>query len=209
MAPARAPVEPESASGRGSAAARRELCVQLCRPRVGGATQLSVRVSQRSFSSGSLILSFKEKTGCDLRPSRSRRPSNGGQDCPGLNYEAALCNADDCPKHYEDFRAQQCQLRNSHFEFQNAKHHWLPYEHPDGEPDERGGGGQTIKVNFLSCVLCPSPPKRSRSAGPFGRSLLLNWSTFAQSVTSEKKQEKPLGSWRGGEAGGGGGGFRR
>ncbi|XP_067377908.1 A disintegrin and metalloproteinase with thrombospondin motifs 3 isoform X1 [Channa argus] len=58
-------------------------------------------------------------------------PSNGGQDCPGVNYEYQLCHTDDCPKHFEDFRAQQCQLRNSHFEFQNAKHHWLPYEHPD------------------------------------------------------------------------------
>ncbi|XP_073323013.1 A disintegrin and metalloproteinase with thrombospondin motifs 3 [Pagrus major] len=58
-------------------------------------------------------------------------PSNGGQDCPGVNYEYQLCNTDDCPKHFEDFRAQQCQLRNSHFEFQNTKHHWLPYEHPD------------------------------------------------------------------------------
>uniref|UniRef100_A0A7N6B192 ADAM metallopeptidase with thrombospondin type 1 motif, 3 n=1 Tax=Anabas testudineus TaxID=64144 RepID=A0A7N6B192_ANATE len=58
-------------------------------------------------------------------------PSNGGQDCPGVNYEYQLCSTDDCPKHFEDFRAQQCQLRNSHFEFQNAKHHWLPYEHPD------------------------------------------------------------------------------
>ncbi|KAK7934481.1 hypothetical protein WMY93_005377 [Mugilogobius chulae] len=58
-------------------------------------------------------------------------PSNGGQDCPGLNYEYQLCHTEDCPKHFEDFRAQQCQLRNSHFEFQNAKHHWLPYEHPD------------------------------------------------------------------------------
>ncbi|RXN03519.1 A disintegrin and metallo ase with thrombospondin motifs 3 [Labeo rohita] len=58
-------------------------------------------------------------------------PSNGGQDCPGVNYEYQLCNIDDCPKHFEDFRAQQCHLRNSHFEYQNAKHHWLPYEHPD------------------------------------------------------------------------------
>lgn len=63
----------------------------------------------------------------------SLRPSNGGQDCPGVNYEYQLCNADDCPKHFEDFRAQQCQLRNSHFEFQSTKHHWLPYEHPDCE----------------------------------------------------------------------------
>ncbi|CAG07772.1 unnamed protein product, partial [Tetraodon nigroviridis] len=58
-------------------------------------------------------------------------PSNGGQDCPGVNYEYQLCHTIDCPKHFEDFRAQQCQLRNSHFEFQNTKHHWLPYEHPD------------------------------------------------------------------------------
>ncbi|XP_031426478.1 A disintegrin and metalloproteinase with thrombospondin motifs 3 isoform X2 [Clupea harengus] len=58
-------------------------------------------------------------------------PAYGGQDCPGVNYEYQLCNTDDCPKHFEDFRAQQCQLRNAHFEFQNTKHHWLPYEHPD------------------------------------------------------------------------------
>lgn len=70
----------------------------------------------------------------DVHPLPPSRPSNGGQDCPGVNYEYQLCNTDDCPKHFEDFRAQQCQLRNSHFEFQNAKHHWLPYEHPDGTP---------------------------------------------------------------------------
>ncbi|XP_066430166.1 A disintegrin and metalloproteinase with thrombospondin motifs 3 isoform X3 [Eleutherodactylus coqui] len=58
-------------------------------------------------------------------------PVNGGQDCPGLNYEYQLCNTEECPKHFEDFRAQQCQQKNSQFEFHNAKHHWLPYEHPD------------------------------------------------------------------------------
>ncbi|XP_072880765.1 A disintegrin and metalloproteinase with thrombospondin motifs 3-like isoform X3 [Hemitrygon akajei] len=57
-------------------------------------------------------------------------PANGGQDCPGLNYEYQLCNKEDCPR-YEDFRAQQCQQRNSYYEYQNTKHHWLPYEHPD------------------------------------------------------------------------------
>ncbi|XP_028824055.1 A disintegrin and metalloproteinase with thrombospondin motifs 3 isoform X3 [Denticeps clupeoides] len=65
------------------------------------------------------------------RQCNSPAPANGGQDCPGVNYGYQLCNMDDCPKHYEDFRAQQCQLRNSHFEFQGGKHHWLPYEHPD------------------------------------------------------------------------------
>ncbi|XP_048854752.1 A disintegrin and metalloproteinase with thrombospondin motifs 3 isoform X2 [Brienomyrus brachyistius] len=58
-------------------------------------------------------------------------PSNGGQDCPGVNFEYQLCNMDDCPKKSEDFRAQQCQKRNLYFKFQNSKHHWLPYEHPD------------------------------------------------------------------------------
>ncbi|XP_060103395.1 A disintegrin and metalloproteinase with thrombospondin motifs 3 [Heteronotia binoei] len=58
-------------------------------------------------------------------------PVNGGQDCAGVNFEYQLCNTDECPKHYEDFRAQQCQQRNSHFEYQSSKHHWLPYEHPD------------------------------------------------------------------------------
>ncbi|XP_076023553.1 A disintegrin and metalloproteinase with thrombospondin motifs 3 isoform X2 [Genypterus blacodes] len=58
-------------------------------------------------------------------------PSYGGQDCTGLNHEYHLCNMEDCPKHFEDFRAQQCQLCNSHFEFQSTKHHWMPYEHPD------------------------------------------------------------------------------
>lgn len=61
------------------------------------------------------------------------RPINGGQDCPGVNFEYQLCNTEECQKHFEDFRAQQCQQRNSHFEYQNTKHHWLPHEHPDCE----------------------------------------------------------------------------
>ncbi|XP_054060287.1 A disintegrin and metalloproteinase with thrombospondin motifs 3-like [Rissa tridactyla] len=58
-------------------------------------------------------------------------PVNGGEDCAGVNFEFQLCNTEECPKHFEDFRAQQCQQRNSHFEYQNSKHHWLPDEHPD------------------------------------------------------------------------------
>ncbi|KFZ62774.1 A disintegrin and metalloproteinase with thrombospondin motifs 3, partial [Podiceps cristatus] len=54
-------------------------------------------------------------------------PINGGEDCAGVNFEFQLCNTEECPKHFEDFRAQQCQQRNSHFEYQNSKHHWLPY----------------------------------------------------------------------------------
>ncbi|XP_054679726.1 A disintegrin and metalloproteinase with thrombospondin motifs 3 isoform X2 [Grus americana] len=62
-------------------------------------------------------------------------PINGGEDCAGVNFEFQLCNTEECPKHFEDFRAQQCQQRNSHFEYQGSKHHWLPYEHPD--PNKR------------------------------------------------------------------------
>ncbi|XP_010609174.1 A disintegrin and metalloproteinase with thrombospondin motifs 3 isoform X1 [Fukomys damarensis] len=61
----------------------------------------------------------------------SPTPINGGQDCAGVNFEYQLCNTEECQKHFGDFRAQQCQQRNSHFEFQGAKHHWLPHEHSD------------------------------------------------------------------------------
>ncbi|GAB5570745.1 A disintegrin and metalloproteinase with thrombospondin motifs 3 isoform X1 [Prionailurus iriomotensis] len=61
------------------------------------------------------------------------QPINGGQDCPGVNFEYQLCNTEECQKHFEDFRGQQCQQRNSHFEYHNTKHHWLPYEHPDSK----------------------------------------------------------------------------
>lgn len=89
-------------------------------------------------------------------------PSNGGQDCPGVNYEYQLCNADDCPRHFEDFRAQQCQLRNSHFEFQNAKHHWLPYEHPDGKPEKCQQIVLLRPEAALLLLLCPKKNKESR-----------------------------------------------
>lgn len=102
----------------------------------------------------------------DVHPLPPSRPSNGGQDCPGVNYEYQLCNTDDCPKHFEDFRAQQCQLRNSHFEFQNAKHHWLPYEHPDGAPKKC----QPI-VLFRVRLLCFLKPRRENNESQQGHGL--------------------------------------
>ncbi|NXR16754.1 ATS3 metalloproteinase, partial [Cinclus mexicanus] len=54
-------------------------------------------------------------------------PINGGDDCTGVSFEFQLCSTEECPKHFEDFRAQQCQQRNSHFEFRGSRHHWLPY----------------------------------------------------------------------------------
>nr|XP_045017115.1 A disintegrin and metalloproteinase with thrombospondin motifs 3 isoform X3 [Jaculus jaculus] len=74
-------------------------------------------------------------TGVRFRTRQCNNPTpiNGGQDCPGVNFEYQLCNTEECQKHFEDFRAQQCQQRNSHFEYQNTKHHWLPHEHPDSK----------------------------------------------------------------------------
>ncbi|KTF76337.1 hypothetical protein cypCar_00024550, partial [Cyprinus carpio] len=89
-----------------------------------------VRFRTRQCNNPVYVIYCTHSQDCTLR-SLAPYPSNGGQDCPGVNYEYQLCDIDDCPKHFEDFRAQQCQLRNSHFEYQNAKHHWLPYEHTD------------------------------------------------------------------------------
>ncbi|GCB71045.1 hypothetical protein scyTo_0010914 [Scyliorhinus torazame] len=58
-------------------------------------------------------------------------PAYGGRDCPGPRSEYKVCNSDDCSGHYEDFRAQQCQQRNSYYLHRNVKHSWLPYEHQE------------------------------------------------------------------------------
>lgn len=60
-------------------------------------------------------------------------PANGGRTCVGPSYEFQLCNTQDCPKDFEDFREEQCRQWDPYFEYQNTKHHWLPYEHVDGE----------------------------------------------------------------------------
>ncbi|KAI4873523.1 hypothetical protein NFI96_011354 [Prochilodus magdalenae] len=62
-------------------------------------------------------------------------PANGGRTCYGNNYEFQLCNTEECAKALADFREEQCKMWDPHFEHQGAKHHWLPYEHPD--PEER------------------------------------------------------------------------
>ncbi|XP_041117871.1 A disintegrin and metalloproteinase with thrombospondin motifs 3-like isoform X3 [Polyodon spathula] len=67
--------------------------------------------------------------------SRSRQcnnppPAYGGRDCHGSAFEYQICNTEECRGPYEDFRAQQCSQRSSHYH-QNKKHTWLPYEHPD------------------------------------------------------------------------------
>ncbi|CAM5159830.1 unnamed protein product [Natator depressus] len=60
-------------------------------------------------------------------------PANGGRTCIGPTYEFQLCNTQDCPKEFDDFREEQCRQWDPYFEYQNMKHHWLPYEHLDAK----------------------------------------------------------------------------
>ncbi|XP_026707561.1 A disintegrin and metalloproteinase with thrombospondin motifs 14, partial [Athene cunicularia] len=88
-----------------------------------------------SWSSWSKFGSCSRTCGGGVR-SRSRNcdnppPAYGGRHCPGATYEYQVCNAEECPGPYQDFRAQQCSKRNSYYTHQNSKHAWLPYEHHD------------------------------------------------------------------------------
>uniref|UniRef100_A0A674B3R3 ADAM metallopeptidase with thrombospondin type 1 motif, 2a n=1 Tax=Salmo trutta TaxID=8032 RepID=A0A674B3R3_SALTR len=58
-------------------------------------------------------------------------PANGGRTCYGNSYEFQLCNLEECSKPLVDFREEQCKMWEPYFEYDNTKHHWLPYEHPD------------------------------------------------------------------------------
>ncbi|NXX22808.1 ATS14 metalloproteinase, partial [Podargus strigoides] len=88
-----------------------------------------------SWSSWSKFGSCSRTCGGGVR-SRSRScdnppPAYGGRHCPGATYEYQVCNAEECPGPYQDFRAQQCSKRDSYYTHQNSKHAWLPYEHHD------------------------------------------------------------------------------
>ncbi|NXQ90343.1 ATS14 metalloproteinase, partial [Nyctibius grandis] len=88
-----------------------------------------------SWSSWSKFGSCSRTCGGGVR-SRSRScdnppPAYGGHHCPGATYEHQVCNAEECPGPYQDFRAQQCSKRNSYYTHHNSKHAWLPYEHHD------------------------------------------------------------------------------
>nr|XP_044612493.1 A disintegrin and metalloproteinase with thrombospondin motifs 14 isoform X9 [Equus asinus] len=58
-------------------------------------------------------------------------PPYGGRLCSGPTFQYQICNSEECPGPYEDFRAQQCAKRNSYYIHQNAKHSWVPYEPDD------------------------------------------------------------------------------
>lgn len=52
-------------------------------------------------------------------------PAYGGRLCSGPTFQYQVCNGEECPGPYEDFRAQQCAKRNSYYVHQNAKHSWI------------------------------------------------------------------------------------
>ncbi|XP_048087726.1 A disintegrin and metalloproteinase with thrombospondin motifs 2-like isoform X2 [Alosa alosa] len=58
-------------------------------------------------------------------------PANGGRMCEGLTYQFELCSREECEGPYQDFREKQCLMWAYTLDDQNAKHHWLPYEHRD------------------------------------------------------------------------------
>uniref|UniRef100_A0A668AHS7 ADAM metallopeptidase with thrombospondin type 1 motif 2 n=1 Tax=Myripristis murdjan TaxID=586833 RepID=A0A668AHS7_9TELE len=65
----------------------------------------------------------------------SPRPANGGRTCMGATSQFQTCINKECEDIDTDSREEQCHSRDSHFEFHNNMHHWLPYEHPD--PNKR------------------------------------------------------------------------
>uniref|UniRef100_A0AAR2JW85 ADAM metallopeptidase with thrombospondin type 1 motif, 14 n=1 Tax=Pygocentrus nattereri TaxID=42514 RepID=A0AAR2JW85_PYGNA len=90
--------------------------------------------------------------------SRSRQcnnptPAYGGRDCPGSAFDYQMCNTEECPGPYEDFRAQQCVQRSNKYH-NNIKHTWLPYEHPDGErPPLSCRSKETGEIVFMNQVM--------------------------------------------------------
>lgn len=51
----------------------------------------------------------------------------------GAIYQFQMCNTNKCEDIYSDPREEQCHALDSRYELHGNKHHWLPYEHPDGE----------------------------------------------------------------------------
>ncbi|XP_055969353.1 A disintegrin and metalloproteinase with thrombospondin motifs 14 [Sorex fumeus] len=58
-------------------------------------------------------------------------PAYGGRPCAGPMFQYQVCNSDECPGPYEDFRAQQCAKRDSYFVHKGSRHRWLPFEPDD------------------------------------------------------------------------------
>ncbi|XP_034165295.2 A disintegrin and metalloproteinase with thrombospondin motifs 14 isoform X1 [Pangasianodon hypophthalmus] len=91
--------------------------------------------------------------------SRSRQcnnppPAYGGRECPGSEFDYRICNTEDCPGAYEDFRAQQCVQRSNKYH-NSIKHTWLPYEHPqeDRKCELSCRSKETGEVVFMNQVM--------------------------------------------------------
>ena len=72
--------------------------------------------------------------------------------CSGPMFQYQICNIEECPGPYEDFRAQQCAKRSSYYIHQNAKHSWIPYEPEDGEWGSVPSTSRPMALG-LCCVL--------------------------------------------------------
>ncbi|XP_060795110.1 A disintegrin and metalloproteinase with thrombospondin motifs 14 [Neoarius graeffei] len=81
-------------------------------------------------------------------------PAYGGRECPGSEFDYQICNTEDCPGPYEDFRAQQCVQRSNKYH-NNIKHTWLPYEHPeeDRKCELSCRSKETGEVVFMNQVM--------------------------------------------------------
>uniref|UniRef100_A0AAY5EK41 ADAM metallopeptidase with thrombospondin type 1 motif, 14 n=1 Tax=Electrophorus electricus TaxID=8005 RepID=A0AAY5EK41_ELEEL len=89
---------------------------------------------------------------CRNRQCNNPVPASGSRDCPGSAFDYQMCNTDDCPGPYQDFRAQQCVQRSNKYH-NNIKHTWLPYEHPDGECELSCRSKETGEVVFMNQVM--------------------------------------------------------
>uniref|UniRef100_A0AAY5EP69 ADAM metallopeptidase with thrombospondin type 1 motif, 14 n=1 Tax=Electrophorus electricus TaxID=8005 RepID=A0AAY5EP69_ELEEL len=90
---------------------------------------------------------------CRNRQCNNPVPASGSRDCPGSAFDYQMCNTDDCPGPYQDFRAQQCVQRSNKYH-NNIKHTWLPYEHPDDHKCELScRSKETGEVVFMNQVM--------------------------------------------------------
>ncbi|KAH0516852.1 A disintegrin and metalloproteinase with thrombospondin motifs 14 [Microtus ochrogaster] len=138
---------------------------------------------------------------CDNPP-----PAYGGRPCSGSMFEYQICNSDDCPGPYEDFRAQQCAKRNSYYIHQNAKHSWLPYEPEDAalKQVQIPAGARHIQIELLekmphriavknhvtgSFIL--NPKGKEASSRTF-TALGLEWEHAAEETKDSLKTSGPL-----------------
>lgn len=94
--------------------------------------------------------------------------------CSGPMFQYQICNSEECPGPYEDFRAQQCAKRNSYYVHENAKHSWIPYEPDDGEWGPVPSTSRPVALGICWVLMFPGrafyawPTNRERWRGSGG-----------------------------------------